>query len=313
MSQKELSRPAAHVLLQLTVVLWGFTAILGHLISIHALPLVWYRILIVVVVLAVVLAVRGQSLRASARSFARASVVGAFIGIHWLCFYGSIKQANIAIAVLTLSTLAFFTALIEPLVFRRRVAVDELVIGAIVVVGVGLLVQLQGHPDPLGIALGFGSALFSAIFGVLNGRLAPHEPPMRLLFHEMLAAFVVVTIAFAFAPGELVSPWRLSFADVWWLVVLGVCCTVVPQVWALIVLRTLSPFTIAVCVNLETVYALALGAVLFPATEKLSGKFYIGAAILIALVVLNGVRKSLRTAQHSNTDAQDRLRSSDPR
>ena len=308
MLSKELSRPAAHVLLQLTVVLWGFTAILGHLISIHAVPLVWYRIALVIPMLAVIIPLRGHSLRAPASSVWRAAVVGAFIGIHWLCFYGSIKQAGIAIAVLTLSTLAFFTALIEPIVFRRRFDVGELVIGAVVVVGVALLVQLEGHPDPLGVALGFGSALFSAIFGVLNGKLAPREPPMRLLLHEMLAAFVVVSISFAFAPGEMVAPWQLSGADLGWLGVLALCCTVVPQVWALIVLRTLSPFTIAVCVNLETVYALVLGAVLFPTTEKLSAKFYIGAAILLALVVLNGVRR----AQHSNTEPHDRIRTSDP-
>lgn len=294
MLSKELSRPAAHVLLQLTVVLWGFTAILGHLISIHAVPLVWYRIAFVVPMLAVIIPLRGHSLRAPARSVWRAAVVGAFIGVHWLCFYGSIKQAGIAIAVLTLSTLAFFTAVIEPIVFRRRFDVGELVIGAVVVVGVALLVQLEGHPDPLGVALGFGSAFFSAIFGVLNGKLAPHEPPMRLLLHEMLAAFVVVSLPFAFAPGELVAPWQLSGADIGWLAVLALCCTVVPQVWALIVLRTLSPFTIAVCVNLETVYALILGAVLFPTTEKLSPKFYVGAAILLGLVVLNGVRRASR-------------------
>ncbi|HEY1817242.1 MAG TPA: EamA family transporter [Kofleriaceae bacterium] len=312
MTSKQLSRPAAHALLHVTVLLWGFTAILGHQISIHAIPLVWYRILFVAVMLAVILTARREPLRASLRSFGRAAVVGAFIGIHWLCFYGSIKQAGIAIAVLTLSTLAFFTALIEPIVYRRRVDVGEVVIGGVVVVGVALLVQLQGHPDPFGVALGFGSALFSSIFGVLNGKLAPHEPPMRLLFHEMLAALAVVTIAFIIVPGEYVAPSQLSHADLWWLGVLAFCCTVVPQVWALIVLRTLSPFTIAVCVNLETVYALVLGALLYPETEKLSAKFYAGAAILLALVVLNGARKSLQIAQHSNTDPQDRLRTADP-
>jgi drug/metabolite transporter (DMT)-like permease len=291
------SRPAAHLLLQLTVVLWGFTAILGHLISIHAVPLVWYRILFTILALSAVIPARGQPLRAPWRSFWRAAVVGAFIGLHWLCFYGAIKQAGIAVAVITLSTLAFFTALLEPIAFRRRVAFDELAIGAIVVVGVGLLVQLEAHPDPLGVALGFASALFSAIFGVLNGRLAPHEPPMRLLFHEMLAAFAVVSLSFAIAPGELVPPWRLSAADAGWLAVLAVCCTIVPQVWALIVLRTLSPFTIAVCVNLETVYALVLGALLFPATEQLSATFYFGAAILLGLVGINAVLKGRRSSR----------------
>jgi drug/metabolite transporter (DMT)-like permease len=132
---------------------------------------------------------------------------------------------------------------------------------------------------------------------VLNGKLAPREPPLRLLFHEMLGAFAVVSLA---VPFDFVAPWQLSAPDLGWLAVLAVACTVVPQAWALVAVRTLSPFTIALCVNLETVYALVLGAILFPATEQLGAKFYAGAAIVLALVVVNGVRHA---AQQSHTNA----------
>jgi len=291
----ELSRPAAHALLHVTVILWGFTAILGRQISIHAIPLVWYRVLVVVAAFAILMPARGMSMRIPARAMARYAVVGALIGLHWLCFYGAIKQAGIPTAVLTLSTITFFTAVFEPIAFRRRVAVGELAIGAVVVVGVALLVQVELHPDPFGLVLGFASALFAAIFGVLNGRLARHEPPMRLMLYEMGAAIVVVSASFAFAPSQLVAPWQLSAADIAWLAILGVFCTVIPQLWALIVLRTLSPFTVAVSVNLEPVYSLILAAVLFPDSAPLSARFYGGTAVLLALVLLNGVRKSLRT------------------
>ncbi|MBA3820978.1 MAG: EamA family transporter [Deltaproteobacteria bacterium] len=288
----ELSRPAAHALLHGVVLLWGCTAILGRVISIEAIPLVWYRLLMVVVVLAVVVPVRGLAIRIPARAALRYGVVGAGIGLHWLCFYGAIKQAGVSTAVLMLSTITFFTALVEPIVFRRRVSISEVVIGATVVAGVALLVRVELRADLLGIALGLGSAVFAAIFGVLNGLLAKREPPERLMFYELTAAALVVTLCFAFAPSQFVAPWALSGADLGWLAVLAVLCTVLPQIWVIYVLRTLSPFTVAVSVNLEPVYALILVALLFPGEEALSTRFYVGAAVLFAVVILNGVRRS---------------------
>ena len=284
-----LSRPSAHALLQGIVLLWGCTAILGHQISIQAVPLVWYRLLIVIAVLAVFVPARGLSLRVPAKAALRYAGVGAIVGIHWLCFYGAIKVAGITTAVLTLSTMAFFTAFIEPIAFRRRIDPRELAIGALVVAGVALLLQVELHPTPFGLALGLGSALFASLFGVMNGRLAHHEPPERLMLYEAAAAFVVVSLCFTVAPSQLVMP---SHADLGWLVVLGVMCTVVPQVLVLHVLRTLSPFTVAVTTNLEPVYTLILAAFLFPHDEPLGVRFYLGAAVLLGLVIVNGVRKA---------------------
>ena len=288
-----LSRPSAHALLQGIVVLWGCTAILGHQISIQAIPLVWYRLVIVVAVLALFVPLRGLSLRVPRAAALRYAGVGAIVGIHWLCFYGAIKVAGIATAVLTLSTMTFFTAFIEPIAFRRRIDRGELAIGALVVVGVALLLQVELHPSPFGLALGLGSALFASTFGVMNGKLAHHEPPERLMLYEAAAALVVVSLCFVAVPSQFVT---LSSADFGWLLVLGVMCTVVPQVLVLHVLRTLSPFTVAVTTNLEPVYALILAAFLFPGDEPPGLRFYLGAAVLLGLVIVNGVRKARPTS-----------------
>lgn len=291
-SSSDLSRPAAHASLQVIVLLWGCTAILGRQISIEAIPLVWYRLVIVVVVLAAALPLRRVPMRVPLRAAAGYGLVGALIGLHWLCFYGAIKEAGVATAVLSLSTTTFFTALVEPIVFRRRVATGELVLGAIVVVGAALLIELELRAEPLGLVLGLGSAMLAAVFGVLNGKLARREPPERLMLYELGAAALVVSLCFAFVPGQFVAPWRLSPADAGWLAVLAVVCTVIPQVWIIHVLRTLSPFTVAITVNLEPVYALILSAVLFPADQALTTRFYVGAALVFALVIANGVRKT---------------------
>lgn len=279
-----MTRAAAHLSLQVIVVLWGCTALLGHAISISAIPLVWYRLLIVVAVLAIYVPARGISFRIPTRALIRYSLIGAIIGGHWLCFYGAIKVAGIATAVLALSTITFFTALIEPVIFRRRVRMGEVVIGAIVVVAAAILMQYELHATPAGLALALGSALLAAIFGVLNGKLAHDERPERLMFYELAAALVVVS---ALMPWQFVVP---TGADLGWLTVLAVACTVIPQVWIIYVLRTLSPFTVALTVNLEPVYSFLLAAVLLGQT--LSARFYVGAGILFALVLVNAARRA---------------------
>jgi drug/metabolite transporter (DMT)-like permease len=289
LSTSELSRPAAHALLQTTVLLWGATAVLGQVISIHAIPLVWYRMVLTVPVLLAVVPLRGLSLRVTRRQAWHYGVTGAFIGLHWVCFYGAIKQANIGTSVITLSTLAFWTSLLEPIAFRRRVAGIEVALGATVVVGAALLAKYELKADALGLALGFASALLAAVFGVLQGKLTRGERPERLLLYEMIAALLVVSLAFAFDPATPTA------ADLGWLAILAVMCTVIPQLFMLVVLRTLPPFTVALATNLEPVYALVLAALLLGGQAP-SARFYAGAALLIGLLIANAARARARAA-----------------
>lgn len=278
------SRATAHLLLQTTVLLWGATAVLGHAISIRAIPLVWYRLALTVPLAIALVVSRGLSLRVPRARAWRYAVTGACIGLHWVCFYAAIKQAGIATAVITLSTNTFWTSLIEPVAFRRRVAAAELAIGAAVVVGTILLAQYELRADPLGMALGFSSAILASTFGVFNGKLARGEHPARLLAYEMSAALLVVSVAFVAVPAVPTA------ADVGWLAILAVFCTVIPQLLSLVVLRTLSPFSVALAVNLEPVYALVMAALVFPDSEALSLRFYLGAALLLGLLLANAAR-----------------------
>lgn len=277
------------------MVLWGFTAILGRLISIQAIPLVWYRVVIVTLVLLAYVPLRGHSLRVPRASALRYAGVGALIGIHWSCFYLSLKLAGVATGVLTLSTGAFFTAIIEPWVFRRRVRIAELLIGLVVIGGVALLLQLEVKPSFGGFVAGILSSLFASIFGVFNGKLAPHEEPERLVLYELGAAACTVSLAFIVIPEQFVAPWALSASDFGWLIVLAVGCTIVAQVWVVRLLREVSPFMVAVATNLEPVYSLIMAAILFPGEEPLRPRFYAGAALILALVMITSARRARGT------------------
>jgi drug/metabolite transporter (DMT)-like permease len=275
----------AYALMHVTVFIWGFTAILGKSISIQALPLVWYRIWAVVLIMGGVLAVKGLGFR-QARVW-RLFGVGALVAFHWLLFYGCIKLAGVSVAVLCLSSLTFFTAIFEPIVFRRGLRLYELVLGGLVVVGVLLLLRFEANAAPLGWALGLGSALFSAAFGTFNGVLARTEGPERVTFFELLGAAVVTSLFFLVWPSSFVPPWDLSLNDGLLLALLVVVCTVLPWMWSLRVLKVLSPYTLAIAVALEPVYAMVLAVMLWPESERLSVRFYVGSAVLIALGPLN--------------------------
>lgn len=286
-----LSRPRAHALLHFTVLLWGTTAILGKSIHIAALPLVFYRVAIVTMLMAAVLVHRRVPFAVSWRRALELGGAGVLVALHWVLFYAAVKLAGVALAVLCLSTITFFTALLEPLFFRRPVKRHELVLGALVVGGVVLLLRLEVHGSSLGIVMGMASAFFSAAFGTWNGSLVLRERAERVTLYELAAAGLACGVAFAFL-GGFVPPWEVSRTDWALLALLAVACTLLPWLWSLRVLKTLSPYTVAISVSLEPVYSIVFAYLLWPNEERLTPRFYVGVVLLIALVVVNGALKN---------------------
>jgi drug/metabolite transporter (DMT)-like permease len=289
-TDEALSRPRAHALLHFTVLLWGTTAILGKSIHIAALPLVFYRVVMVSALMAAVLVARRVPFRVPAARLVRLAAAGVLVALHWILFYATIKRAGVTVAVLCLSTITFFTALLEPLVFGRRVRRHELALGALVVVGVVLLLRFEAKADLTGYAMGLGSAFFSAAFGTWNGQLVVGERAERVTLYEIASAAVTAALAFV-VRGGFIAPWDVSVHD-WLLVtVLAVGCTLLPWLWSLRVLKTLSPYTVAISVSLEPIYSIAFAFVLWPDEERLHPRFYVGVVLLVALVVANGLLK----------------------
>ena len=288
---RELGKATAYGVLHVTVVLWGLTAILGRLISIEAVSLVFYRLVIVVAVVVALMLVRRSSLRPAPGTLLPYLAAGALIGLHWLCFYGAIKVAGVATAVIGLATVTFFTAIFEPLLFHRPVARHELVLGALVMVGAALLAKLEIRASALGISLALGSAVLAAGFGSLNGTLARKDSAQHVMLYEMSAAALTTALVLLVRGHGFVAPAALSSRDLLLLLALAVACTVIPQFAVLRVLRVLSPFTVSLSVTLEPVYSLIIVLFAFPATEVPSWRFYIGAALLLGLVILNAYLK----------------------
>lgn len=274
------------------VLLWGVTAILGKLITLPALPLVWWRMLIVVAALLLWPRV-WRGLRAlSPRLVLAYAGVGALVALHWLTFYGAIKLANASVAATCIAMAPAFTALIEPWVARRPFQWRELLFGLAVLPGVALVAG--GVPDGMrmGVAVGAVSALLVAIFGSFNKRLVEHADPLTVTAVELGAGTLLLTALAPLLP--FVAPmlgaahWVVpGLRDAGLLLLLSLACTLLPFALALVALRQLSAYTVQLVTNLEPVYAIVLAALLLGEQRELTSQFYLGVAIILAAVFIH--------------------------
>lgn len=277
------------------VVLWGFTAIFGRLISLPAFDLVWWRMLLVVAG-AALLPRAWRGLRAmEARSIAAYSAIGIVLAVHWLTFYGSIKLANASVAASCMGVAPVFIALIEPLLLRTRFDSRDLVIGVLAVPGVALVVG--GTPAGMrsGIAVGVVSAGLVALVSVLNKRYGTRGEPLAVTGLELAAGTVFLTLAACLAPGLTGGlPGIPGARDAALLLILSLACTLLPFSLSLVALRHLSAFGAQLAVSLEPVYAILLAIVLLGEQRELDLGFYAGVAILVGSVFAHTALKLRR-------------------
>ncbi|MBK8066487.1 MAG: EamA family transporter [Rhodanobacteraceae bacterium] len=277
----------AQLQIHFCVLLWGFTAILGKLISLPALALVVWRMLLVTAVLALVPRVwRGLS-RLPRRTLAIYAGIGVVVALHWLTFYGSIKLANASVAATCIALAPVFLAVVEPLVTGKRFEPRELALGIAVVPGVALVVG--GVPDGmrLGVAVGALSAFLVAIFGALNKRYIEHSDPLTVTALE-LGAGALFLLAVGLAVPALGDPLPLpSPKDTGLLLLLALACTLLPFALSLVALRQLSAYSAQLAINLEPVYAILLAIPLLGEQRELSPQFYLGVAIVLLAVIVH--------------------------
>jgi drug/metabolite transporter (DMT)-like permease len=278
------------------VLLWGFTAIFGKLISLPALPLVWWRMLMVVVALAFLPRVWRGVRALPLRSVLAYAGIGLLVALHWLTFYGSIKLANASVAATCIALAPVFTALVEPWLTRRPFAWRELLFGAAMLPGVALVVGGVPSGMRVGIVVGALSALLVALFGSLNKRMAGHGDPLTVTGIELGAGVVLLTalsplmplIFPAFAGDVFVLP---APRDALYLLALAMLCTLLPFALSLVALRHISAYTMQLITNLEPIYAIVLAIALLGEQRELSVQFYAGVAILLGAVFIHPLLK----------------------
>jgi len=274
----------ALIKMHIAVFLWGFTGVLGRAITLQEYPLVWYRTLMTAAIFVVILIYRKEFVKLSRKEVLRFMGIGTIIAIHWVAFYGSIKYSNASISLTCLATAGIFTALLEPLFFKSKFKIKELITGVIALVGMYSIYHFEVK-YAFGIMLGIFASLLSALFTILNKKIVNQYPARLVAFYEIGSGFIFLTLLL---PVYIYLQPAVSFVPVpfdWlWLAVLSLCCTVWGQSLALSALKKLSSFTTVLMVNLEPVYGIVLAMLIYHENKDLGLGFYLG-IILIALSV----------------------------
>ncbi len=276
------------IILHTAVFLAGWTGIFGRMISLGGLPLVWYRMLISIVTLVIVLWCLGRLHKVGRRAVLQIAGCGVLLALHWVAFFASIQTANVSIGVACIATSCFFTTLFEPLFGRKRFSWSEVLISFISIAGVLLIFSLDVRYR-LGIALGLLSAALYSIFAILNVNVAARtgEDTPTMLLWELVGGALFLTLCIPLQARVLPAEPILPVGSDWiWLLLLGSVFTIVPFLFQLQALRKLSAFTVNLTYNLEPVYSIALAALLFHEHREVGWSFWLGLALIILSVLL---------------------------
>jgi drug/metabolite transporter (DMT)-like permease len=276
--------------LHLAVLLAGFSGILGRLIDLREGPLVWYRMGITTVAMLVFLGWTGRLKKTPVRQAFGIAAVGCLLAVHWLCFYGSIKYANVSIALVCFSASAFFASLLDPLFMKKRFSPPEMLLSLIALAGIYVIMHFDRRYTT-GIVLGLLAAFFSALFTVMSKKLTRKHDAYTITFYEVGAGFLFLSVLLPFYLKVFPHTRMLPTLKDWiYLLILSLACTVWAFILAFRSLKRVSPFTTNLTYNLEPVYGILLAFLIFHENEHLNGNFYWGLALILLSVMLQCLR-----------------------
>jgi drug/metabolite transporter (DMT)-like permease len=273
--------------------MWGFTGILGKIIKIDALYIVWHRVIIATIALFIGLYVLKMPMRIANRKTRLAVLgVGIIVSLHWLTFYASIQLSTASLGILCLSTTTLHVTWLEPLLLKKKFSWIEFLFGLLVVFGIYIVADSFDTTQYLALIIGLCSALFAALFSVLNARLAENAAPSAMTLHEIAVGCVFMTIVLGTNGMLNASLFDMTYQDFLWLLFLGILCTSVAFLINILLLKRLGAFTVTLSINLEPVYTILLAIPILHENQVLNGNFYQGAIMIIVVVIANAIYKS---------------------
>ncbi len=269
--------------LHIIILLWGFTPVLGKLISLNTYDLVWYRLLIASISLYIFMRWKNVNLKTDLKSLGEISLMGVAVGAHWFFFYEGIKVSNVSMLLAGFSTITLFASLLQPILLNKKFFWGDLIYGIVIAIGLIIILQYEGF-RAAGVLYGICAAFTGALFGVYNGKLIIKHEATKITLIEFLVAFIFITLL------KLVMQNNEQFApipngqDTFFLILLSIVCTTVAFTWSIEILKKFTPFTVIITNNLEPIYGIGFSMLLFGESEIMSTGFYMGAMIILLSV-----------------------------
>lgn len=275
--------------LHFIVFLWGFSAILGKLVSISAVELVFLRSILAAVGMAGVIWFLRGSFTVDRADLVKMLLIGAIVAVHWITFFGSARVSNVSVSLVGFATNSLWAALLEPWFNRTRPKKYELLLGLVVLSGLYVIFSFD-FQYRLGLVLGVVAGFTSALFSVFNAKLVKRVAPRSITFYEMIGAFLAIGIYILIhnvsAPAGEAYHLAATASDYFYIAVLAGACSVYAYTVAVELMRRISVFMIQLTLNLEPLYGIVMAVIIFQDKEKMDLNFYLGTAIILGAVLL---------------------------
>jgi drug/metabolite transporter (DMT)-like permease len=285
------------IILHFTVFIWGFTGILGQLITISAVQLVWYRVLIAFISLFLYFKFNKTEIKIDKKTFFQMVFTGGLVGAHWVLFFASIKLSTVPVALVCISSITLFTAVLEPLINKVKISKLEILAGLLIISGIILIFKFETRYTK-GIIAGLVCAVCASLFSIINSKFVKkHEAP-TIAFYELSGAFFWISLYLLFTGGFNRSL-ILKSHDIMYLVLLGTICTSLAYVAGVSVMRELSAFKVALVTNLEPVYGILMSFIFFGDMNKMTTGFWVGAVLILSTIFLYPVAQKQITKRRA--------------
>ena len=284
--------------LHFIVFIYGFTAILGKLISLDSLSLVWYRMGSASLFILGYILLSKFKLRITTKTFMWLTFAGIVVALHWVTFFLAIKVSTVSVALAMMSTGAFFTALLEPILYKRKVISYEVLFGLLVMVGLYLIFRVEPSYS-YGIVIALISAFLAALFSIVNAQLVKENKPSIISFYELGIGTLFLSLLLALQGNFTPEFFVLKVSDWWYLLILSLICTCYAFIASVKIMRVLTAYTVMLTNNLEPVYGIILAWLFFGSEEQMNPLFYVGALIILATVIANGILKHKASKKQS--------------
>lgn len=286
------------LLLHFIVLIFSFTAILGKLITLPADNLVWYRMLIALLGIAIYQKFISKPAKVTRRMLLDYLGVGGIIAAHWVTFFAAIKVSNVSVALVALSVSSLFVAIMQPLFLKTKMVWYEVFLSVLTIAGIVTIFSVEGR-HTTGLIIGLLSAFFAATFSLFNTRLIQKNEATVISLYEMAGGVLVLSIYFLITGKFEPAFFIVTAMDWFWLLILGLVCTSFAYVGTVKVLRHLSPFTVSISINLEPVYGILLALLFFKESETMNPAFYLGAGLILSSILINAWLKRKRAVSKS--------------
>ena len=273
------------IFVHIATVLLGFVGITVQSISADSFTIVAGRGLFEFLAIVAIFILQKKSIRLqNKQQYLQLGFLGLLQAFQWLTFFIAIKESTVAIALVSLFTFPFFTALLEPTIMKEKFRTASILLSFAIIPGVLLLVPnfSMQSPELIGIFWGVISALLVALIFIFSRKWIIYSDALLISFYKSSISMIL------FLPVFFLTPSVLSLRDTGLLALLGILFTALPYLLVTIALREIKSAVVTRIISFEPVYGILLAV--FFLSEIPDLQTLLGAAIILSVALYSSIR-----------------------